>query len=414
MEPPQVRSPGLSDYRKHDTASEMLGILRIVHAHRRITRREIVELTGFSQAKISLVINGLKGRGILEEVEQTASSGGRKARRLQLSSSSGCVLGVEIGGYEVKSAIVDLAGNVLATRKVPASPDIANPEQVLAGIAEFVDQFRASSCPSGRKMHGMGVALSGITDLGTGACVYFRNQRAWEGFPVGARLQELTGLPCTVDDSSRMMAVAERTYGACSEVDNFVLISIGLGTGCGIFVDGELFRGTNGYGGELGHMVIKENGPRCVCGNFGCLESFASGYAVERRLREALGDNVYSSMMHLDSLTARDVVSHAEQGDKLAYSIIADAAGHLGIGIANIINIFNPQKVVLAGGLAQAGPLLLEPARRIVKGTALGFSGSRCTIELSALDEFAASTGAANQWIAGVLADEKAVSAIVA
>jgi len=408
-----MKATGASDYRKHDTTSEKLSILRIVHAHRRMTRRQIVELTGFSQAKISLVINGLKAGGILEEVDETASSGGRKAKRVQLSSASGCVLGVEIGGYEVKSALIDLAGNVVATRKAPASADIAHPEAVLAGIARLIEELRATACPPGGKLHGMGVALSGITDRGTGACVYFRNQRAWEGFPVGGRLTELTGIPCAVDDSSRMMAVAERTYGACQEVSNFVLISIGLGTGCGIFVDGELFRGTNGFGGELGHMVIKENGPRCVCGNFGCLESFVSGYAVERRLREALADNVYSSMMHLPSATARDVVEHAEKGDKLAYSIIADAAGHLGIGIANIINIFNPQKVVLAGGLANAGPLLLEPVQRIVKGTALGFSGSRCTIELSGLDEFAASTGAANQWVAGVLADEKALSALV-
>jgi glucokinase len=150
-----------------------------------------------------------------------------------------------------------------------------------------------------------------------------------------------------------------------------------------------------------------------VCGNFGCLESFASGYAVERRLREALADNVYSSMMHLGSVTARDILEHAEKGDKLAYSIISDAAGHLGIGIANIINIFNPQKVVLAGGLARAGLLLLEPAQRIVKGTALGFSGSKCTIELSSLDEYAASMGAANQWLAEVLADEGATSTLM-
>ena len=408
-----MRGAGVSDYRKHDTASERLGILRIVHAHRRITRRQIVELTGFSQAKISLVINGLKSRGILEEVDETASSGGRKAKLLQLSPSAGCVLGIEIGGYEVKCALIDLAGNVLDTRKVPAPPDIANPEEVLAGIAAFAGKFRASACPPGGRLHGTGVALSGITDRGTGGCVYFRNQRSWEGFPVGRRLRELIGLPCAVDDSSRMMAVAERIYGVCRAVDNFVLISIGLGTGCGIFIDGELFRGTNGYGGELGHMVIKENGPRCVCGNFGCLESFASGYAVERRLREALADNVYSSMMHLSSVTARDILEHAERGDKLAYSIISDAAGHLGIGIANIINIFNPQKVVLAGGLARAGQLLLEPARRILKGAALGFSGSKCTIELSSLDEYAAATGAANQWLSEVLWDERAISTLM-
>jgi N-acetylglucosamine repressor len=401
------------DYRKHDAASERASIIRIVHRHRRITRRQIVELTGFSQAKISLVINDLMKGGLVEETDEIASSGGRKARLLQLASSAGCALGVEIGGYEVKCALITLAGGLLGTRKIPTPRDVTSPDEVIAEIAAFLEDIRVASCPPGARLRGVGVALSGITDRATGECVYFRNQRSWEGYPVARKLEERIGLPCAVDDSSRMMAVAERIYGACREVDSFVLISIGLGTGSGIFIDGELFRGTNGYGGELGHMVIKENGPRCVCGNFGCLESFISGYAVERRLREALADNVYSSMMHLGPVSAREIVAHAERGDKLAYSILSDAAEHLGIGIANVINIFNPQKVVLAGGLAKAGPLLLDPVRRVVKASALGFSGGRCAIELSALDEYAAATGAANQWLAEILADEAALPALL-
>ncbi|HET6487030.1 MAG TPA: ROK family transcriptional regulator, partial [Spirochaetia bacterium] len=329
------------DFRKHDSHSEQANILRIVHRSRRITRRQIVDLTGFSQAKISIVINELKSRGLLAELEETSSSGGRKAKLLQLSSSSSHVIGVEMGGYEVKAALIDLAGNLLCSRKMPAPSDITNPDQVLKIIAEFIQDFRATACPAGSHPLGVGIALSGITDRATGECVYFRNQRAWEGYQVGRKMEERLHLPCIVDDSSRMMAVAEWLYGVCRGVDSFVLISIGMGTGCGIFVDGEIFRGTNGFGGELGHMVIKENGPRCVCGNFGCVESFISGYALERRLREALQDNVYTAMMHLEDRSAKEIVNHALQGDKLAYSIVTDAAEHLGIGIANVINIFN-------------------------------------------------------------------------
>jgi N-acetylglucosamine repressor len=403
----------MMDFRKHDSHSEQLSILRIVHRSRRITRRQIVELTGFSQAKISLVISELEKSGLLVELDETTSSGGRKAKLLQLSASAGSVIGVEIGGYEVKCVLIDLAGGVLCTRKMPAPPDIASPDNVMERIAAFVEDFRASACPPGTRPLGVGVALSGITDRATEECVYFRNQRSWERYPVGKKLQDRVHLPCIVDDSSRMMAVAEWVYGVCKGVEDFVLISIGMGIGCGIFIDGELFRGKNGYGGELGHMVIKENGPRCVCGNFGCLESFVSGYAIERRLRKALEENVYTTMTHLKEPSAREIIEHAEQGDKLAYSIVSDAAEHLGIGVANIINIFNPQKVVLAGGLSRAGALLLDPVRRMVKTSALGFSGSRCEVALSSLDEHAASMGAANQWLAESLSDEKAIATLI-
>jgi predicted NBD/HSP70 family sugar kinase len=243
--------------------------------------------------------------------------------------------------------------------------------------------------------------------------MYFRNQKSWEGFPLRSRLEAETGLPCALDDSSRMAAVAERSFGCCQDTDSFILISIGVGTGCGIYINGSLFTGRNGYGGELGHMVIKENGPRCVCGNHGCLESFISGYAIERQLREALADNVYSSMMGLPAVSTQQIVEHAEKGDKLAFSIISEAAKHLGIGIANIINIFNPQKVVLGGSVARAGKLILDPVVQVVRASALSFSGRDCQIVLSALDEYGASRGAAHAWFANILDDPRATELIL-
>lgn len=401
------------DFRKHDEASEQLNILKMINRHRRITRRQIVELTGFSQAKISLVINELKRKGLVNETEEAASSGGRKAKLLQISGERGFVIGLEIGGYEVKLSLIDFAGKLLATEKMPAFQNAADPNRVVGQLSHFIKTSLAARGLEIQAVTGMGIAVSGIVNRKTGECMYFRNQKSWERLSLRLMLEQACGLPCTLDDSSRMIAVAEKYFGSCIGIDSFVAVSIGVGTGCGIYINGQLFRGQNGYGGELGHMVIKENGPRCVCGNCGCLESFISGYALERRMREALADNVYSSMTDLGAISAREIAAHAEKGDKLAYSIITEAAKHLGIGIANIINIFNPEKVVLSGGVSKAGKLLLEPVVQVVRASALSFSGMECRIELSSLDEYAASRGAAHDWFTEMLEDPRAAQLIL-
>ena len=402
-----------TDFRKHDDISEQVNILKIINRYGKITRRQIVELTGFSQAKISILINVLRKSNLIDEVNEVESSGGRKAKLLQIRGEKGRIVGLEIGGYEVKLSLVDYGGSLLATAKRPAPQEVGDPAKVVESLAAFIQESLRANGVDRARVKGLGIALSGIVNRNTGECMYFRNQKSWESLPLRSMMEAACGLPCTLDDSSRMAAVAERTHGCCIDTDSFILISIGVGTGCGIFIDGELFRGRNGYGGELGHMVIKENGPRCVCGNYGCLESFISGYAIERQLREALADNVYSSMMDLSAITTREIVAHAESGDKLAYSIISDAGKHLGIGIANIINIFNPQKVVLAGGVARAGKLLLDPVIQVVRASALSFSGRVCQIELSTLDEYAASRGAAQDWFTDLLGDPRATELIL-
>jgi N-acetylglucosamine repressor len=395
-----------SDYGKRDRLSDELTMLNIINRCRKITRRQIAEHTGFSQGKISLLIGELRKRDLITEEEEIESSGGRRAKLLQIGGNKGYIAGLEIGGYETKLCVLDLGGKVVSQQKMATPQDIVNPEKTIEVLTDFIQCSLQKAGLDRGAVKGLGIAFSGVVDRTNGACVYFRNQKSWEGLPLLSMFQKASGLPCTLDDSSRMAAVAEKVFGSCTDADNFVVISIGVGTGCGIYINGELFRGKHGYGGELGHMVIKENGPRCVCGNYGCLESFVSGYAIERRLREALAENVYSSMMGLELITAKEVVEHAERGDKLAYSIITEAARHLGIGVANIINIFNPMRVVLSGGVARgAGRLLLEPASQVVRGSALGFSGGRCELILSRLDEYAACRGAAHNWLDEMLAD---------
>jgi N-acetylglucosamine repressor len=397
------------DFKKHDTKSEQMSILNIINRYGKITRKELVNLTGFSQAKISITINELKKYNLLESVEGTTSSGGRKANLLQLNGTDRLIIGVELGGYEIKATLIDFSGQILAKAKTDSPVDVADPQLVVAQLMDFIDRFRSENKIKKTALKGIGIGLSGIVNQDSGCCDYFRNQKSWEGFTLKKIFEERYNLPCTLQDSARMMAVAEKRYGIARECSNFILISLGVGVGSGIFIDGTLFQSRHGFGGEVGHMVIKENGPRCVCGNYGCLETFISGYALERQIREALNDDVYTSLMETKKVTAKKIIDEAKAGDKLCYSIIHEAARHLGIGIANIINIFNPEIIIISGGVAQARELLVDPVEHVVKSTALS---SECPVVISSLDEYSGSLGAASYWLSQILRSEIAYTIV--
>ena len=393
---------------KLDGEGEKLHLLKIIRKMQKITRGQIVKLTGYSSAKISLLIKEMSEQELIEEVGVDESTGGRKAKLLQLKGDKGYFLGAELGSYELKISLIDFSGKALSFGKMPEDPENVEPEYVMKKLIDFIRGFINSNINYQPKLTCLGLALSGIVDDNTGVCRYFRNRKSWEGFPLKNILEDAFGLPCIIDDSSRMMAVAEKIYGHCRNINNFILFSIGVGLGTGIFIDGKLFRGSTGLAGELGHMVIKENGPRCICGNCGCLESLVSGYAIERELKEAINDNVYSSLMWEEDIDAKDVVEQAKEGDKLAYSIINKAAKHLGVGIANAINIFNPEMVILAGGISNAGKLLQEPIEQVVKASALAASAKNVKILLSGLNEYSASLGIANNCIDWLLNNKAA------
>ena len=399
-------------YKLEDSA-EKLSLLRIVRKFGKITRGQIVDLTGYSSGKISLLIKELDELGLVEESGENESTGGRKPKFLQLKGEKGYFIGVELGGYEIKISLIDFSGKRIASDKILGDPGVDDPYAVIDILVGFIKKFIDTNNVYEDGLKGLGLALSGVIDDETGGCKYFKNRKSWEGIPLKSIIESTFSLPCVIDDSSRMAAVAEREYGNCRDIDNFVVISIGVGLSAGIFIDGRLFRGSSGFGGEIGHMVIKENGPRCVCGNYGCLESLVSGYAIEGEMRDALKNNVISNLSIIETATAKDIVEQAEIGDKLAYSIINNAAKHLGVGIASVINIFNPQIVILAGGISKAGEMLLEPIKHVVKSTTLEFAARNCKIAISGLDEYAPSLGIANISIDRLLNDREAAAVIL-
>ena len=347
----------------------------------------MAEHMGCSSAKVSILLKELEKMNLVVEGEQLDGGSGRRVKQMVLSGDPALLVGVELGSYEIRILLADYGGTILARDKISEDSSIDDPEHVLRRLYHLIDRFMEDHAGS-RGINGIALALSGVVDNREGVIHYFRNQKVWEGMALRKLVEDRYGVPCYMDDSSRAMAAAEKHWGSCRDNDYFVLLSLGVGLGAAVHMKEGIYQG-RGYASEIGHMVIDPDGPRCNCGNNGCLESFASGYALESRVLRALKEGVYTSL-DTRNVTAKSIIEAAEQGDKFAYGAVREMAEHLGLGISNVINIFSPEKVVLAGGLSHAGDLLLMPIRQIVRSTALSIHSRNCEIVISPLSEYAA------------------------
>jgi glucokinase len=222
----------------------------------------------------------------------------------------------------------------------------------------------------------------------------------WVNVPLRNIIEERYNIPAAVLNDASAAALAEHRFGAGRDVNNLVLFTLGTGIGGGIITNGALYLGACGAAAELGHMTIDDDGPKCTCGNTGCLEMLASGRAIERDAVNRLSRGEKSSLHDIikgkiESVTAEQVGDAAQDGDALALDIISRAAYYLGIGMVNMVNIFNPEMIILGGGMAELGSLFIEPGRRMINERAFPVSSQIVRIERAELGNDAGVYGAA-------------------
>jgi predicted NBD/HSP70 family sugar kinase len=219
----------------------------------------------------------------------------------------------------------------------------------------------------------------------------------WDGFPIQSNLEDKWGLPVSLNNDAELGALGEWAYGVGRGENYLAYIKVGTGIGSGLLLNGQIYRGATGSAGEIGHLTIEENGPLCDCGNAGCLEALAGGKAIARQAREVVlkgTRTLLSSMGPPEAITARDVASAARRGDLASQQIIGRAGRYLGIAIAGLVNLFNPQTVVLGGGVAQIGDLLLQPIRDTVTQRSLQASARTVKINTAVLRRHSSGMGA--------------------
>lgn len=301
-------------------------------------------------------------------------------------------VGVDVGGTKIAAGLVTSRGELENEARYPTAD---RPEQLLDGLAHAVEE-----AAGGEEVGGVCLAVPGLLLASESKVIFSPNLHAIEGIHLKDELEERTGLAVTIENDANAAAWGEFVFGAGSEVDNLIFVTLGTGVGGGVIIDGELLRGTQGAGGELGHTTIHATGPRCGCGNRGCFESMASGTAIERRARELAAESPNSRLGRLisedpEGFSGESVTELAEQGEEPSLSILRETGMWLGIGLAGFVNVFNPEMIAVGGGVASAGDMILEPARREVHLRARSPSRDLVQIEPATLGAESGVLGAA-------------------
>jgi len=285
------------------------------------------------------------------------------------------IVGVDLGGTNIVTGVMpDDGSRTLAVRSTPTEAETGAEGVVARIVAQAEASIADAMAETGARREqfvGVGIGAPGPLDRASGI-VKIAPNLGWRDVPLRDMVGDALGMPAELDNDANCATLGEWWVGAARGARHVIGMTIGTGIGGGLVLNGQLFHGASDVAGEIGHATIDSTGRRCACGNYGCLEAYASGPAIAERAREALASGEESALLALAggdplAITAATVYEAADAGDTLARVIVRETAGFLGAGVANLLNVFNPEVVVIAGGVTRAGDALFEPLRAEVK-----------------------------------------------
>ncbi len=374
-------------------------IIHLLNQHGQISRTDLARMTGWSRAKISLEMDGLIRRGLVLEVGDGVSEGGRKPRLLSINDQLGFLAGVDIGATSIDLALADVCGVILQRRSEPA--DVRNsPEQLLGRCCELICEMVLAQGGQPEKILGIGVGVPGPVEFSKGVLVAPPLMPLWERYPIRDFFRKtFRSAYVVVDNDVNIMALAELREGDGRGVDHFIFIKIGTGIGCGIVSNGKIHRGADGSAGDIGHICVDKNGPVCRCGNLGCLEAVTAGPAIAEKAMRAAQDGSSQILAHKltangGSLTTEDVGSAMREGDRAAVEIVQYSGRVIGETLASLVNFFNPNYIFFGGGVTNLGNQLLSSIRQAVLNRSLPLATRHLVIDYSSMGSDAGIIGA--------------------
>jgi glucokinase len=306
--------------------------------------------------------------------------------------------GIDLGGTKILSLVASTKGETLARNRRPTRAQ-EGPQAVIARMAESLNAAARKAGLDVGRLAGVGVVSPGPIDFASGVVGDSPNLPGWDAVPLGDQMRAALGVPIFVDNDANAAALGECTFGAGRGYRHVIYITVSTGIGGGIIIDGRVYRGTSGAAGEVGHQVIEDGGPLCSCGRRGCLEELASGTAIAHRacelLAEGKGARIAEMANENEPPTAETVQRAAREGDPEARRIIEEAGHYLGVGLANLVNIFNPELIIIGGGLTNMGRMLLDPARQVVRREPFAQARADVRIVRAALGDRVGALGAA-------------------
>lgn len=371
-------------------------VFTTVLSHGPLTRTEIARRTGLSAAAITKAVRPLMEVGyLLEDLNEGARSAlGRPANPVRVNAGRAFFVGLKVTADEIIAVLTDLRCRIRVARHVP----LAGREQaaVLPAITALVQELLAEAEGSGAPVCGLGIALSGDVDRAEGV-VRYSPFLGWRDVPLAEIAATATKLPVTVDNDVRALTVAEQWFGAGAGLSSFALITVGAGIGCGLVVHGRVVSGAHGVAGEIGHLSIDPQGPRCHCGNTGCVEAIAADPAILRAVREVTGKRV---------ATVDEALELARSGDPGAREVYARAGQAIGTAIGSVVNLFGPERVIISGEGLAAYDLFAEGIRDAFAVSAFG-TAAQCDVTTRALPFEEWARGAAATAIQSFIGSDK-------
>ena len=336
-----------------------MAILRFVQRNEPTSRSDIAQACGLSNSTVSTLVSELMEMGIVKNLGEGPSIGGRRPVVLGINEQAGHVIAVDVGSTTITCGRVDLHAKIHDKLIVKTPKD---PAESLSATVELVKRVHEQALATGSPLVlGVGVATTGYVRPATGIVVSASNL-GWRNIDLGRDISAATGLPTQVDNNANAAALGELYYGLGADVPNFIYVAIGSGIGAGLVLDGELYRGARNGVGEIGHIAVAADGPPCSCGRVGCLESLASGSAIEQMAQASLSRTEAdgSTLSEQAKITAKDVFRRAEKGDPAAAAIVDKALDYLAIGIGNMVNLLNPDQVIIGGGITRSGDYFMR------------------------------------------------------
>ena len=379
-----------------------------------ISRVEVARRLGLSRAAVTTIVNDLMECEIINETEHVNNHNGRPPVVLEVNPNRGYVVGMDFGVTHLSLLLADLSARIL--KEIEVKLDIKQgPEVCLAEADRQMHDMLAASGLTLNDILAFGTGFPGPVVAEAGFVLSPPIMPGWDRYPIREMLESRWETPVSVNNDAELGALGEWAAGAGRGERNLAYIKVGTGIGAGLLLDGQIYRGVTGSAGEIGHLTIEENGPVCSCGNHGCLEALAGGRAIALQAQEAVkggSRTQLSNIQPVDSITAREVASAARRGDLLAQQILRQAGERLGVAIAGLVNLVNPGMVIIGGGVAQAGDILMEPLRQAVERRSLPASTRAVRITTAMLGRRSSSMGAVVQALTVALhrvADRKEV-----
>src|ERR1700719_4293816 len=346
----------------------VVGVLR---ERGRVSQADIARVTGLSRTTVHTLVSELKDSGVLHEAEAGTPDvrGGRPAVLLMLRHSTQAVVGIDFGHSHVGVAIADIAHNVLAERRCDL--DVSHDARTaLDAAARMVDEVLAEAQVDRNSVIAAGIGIPGPVDRSTGTAGSPTILPGWIGVRIADEMHDRLGVPVEIENDANLGALAELTWGAGRDCSNFVYIKVATGIGAGLVIDGKLLRGATGTAGEIGHTTLDESGALCYCGNRGCLETVASGPAIIKLVGPLTGEVP----------TLARIVQLAGAGELRCHRAISDAGHEIGVAIASLCNLINPERVIVGGLLSRTGEVLLQPMRESIRRHAVQAAADRLDV----------------------------------